>query len=81
LGEIELWRLYGIRLDVRCTVREIRDSAQQGSWNGDLVSLELRVTHGGELRLTELYRDRKKLDTRSDELRKVLVDKGWKPSM
>ncbi len=78
MPDTELWRLFGVVADVRATLRELRNPAQQGSWNGDLYGLELRIERAGELHLSEVFKDRAKLEMRSAELRGVLMAKGWK---
>lgn len=75
----EVWRLYGVSLEVRATIREIRDQARAGSWDGNLIGLELRIEQGGELRQSELFRDRQALDDRSQTIYDMLVEKGWRP--
>jgi hypothetical protein len=74
----EVWRLYGVSLDVRATIREIRGLVRGGSY-GNLIGLELRIEQGGELRQSELFGDRRALDDRSQTIYDMLVEKGWRP--
>jgi hypothetical protein len=74
----ELGTLYGGEFDVRAIVREIRDPARTGSWHGTLIGLELRIELGGEMRQSQLFRDRRALDVRSQAIHDILIEKGWK---
>lgn len=56
-------------------MREIPDPARH---DGSLFGLELRIERAGELHLSEVFKDRKRLEARSTELRSMLIEKGWK---
>jgi hypothetical protein len=63
---------------MRCTVAEIRDpTARRDDWDDRILGVELRVEKNGELYLTELHRDRWRLDARCRELYDLLVARGW----
>jgi hypothetical protein len=55
---------------VRAILREIRDSMQADSWHGSLIGLELRIEQGGELRESQLLRDRQAGSVRTGSLRR-----------
>ncbi|HEV8574164.1 MAG TPA: hypothetical protein VGR43_05585 [Dehalococcoidia bacterium] len=77
----EIWRLSGVSLDVRATIREIRDQVRSGFWDSNLIGLELRIEQGGELRQSEVFRDREALEDRSRTIYDMLVAGGWKPAL
>jgi len=62
--------------ELRCAVREIHDPARHPTES--LFGHELRIERNGEMYLTELYRNRDKLDMRCRELYALLVAKGWR---
>ena len=62
--------------EVHCSVREINGPSVHQSES--LFGIELRIERDGEMYLTELYRNREKLDTRCQELHDLLVAKGWR---
>ena len=76
VSEIYLWNLTSGSRVMRCTVAEILDPMRD-AWDKRLLGVELRVERNGELYLTELHRKRETLYARCQELRDVLVTKGW----
>jgi len=45
--------------------------------SSDIYGVELRITHNGELYLSEVFRDRRHLHAKSMELFAKLSAKGW----
>jgi hypothetical protein len=70
-----LWRMKGTSSHVVARVRSIRAGA--GPLVEQWVRFELRVERSGQLYLTEQFKDRAALMTRSAELRGLLVADGW----
>ena len=64
-------------MDVRATMREIREPAQRKSCQGDFFGLELRIDQGGELMSSEVFKTLAEPDERSETVRAELEAKGW----
>jgi hypothetical protein len=74
MTDIQLWTASLGDKEIRAWTRNIH--ARQDS--SDLFGVELRITKNGELYLSEIFRDYRKLHARSMELFEKVVAKGFK---
>ena len=64
--EVELWRVTKDTRELRCIVRYMPSG------------LDLRLMLGDEFRTTELHKDAPSVQTRADEWRTALLERGWR---